>query len=166
VTTNAPATRTQAVMPPIFHEVVGRSADVLYTIARYQEMGALMSVERLDPVVPGEERARIHLLVGTPILPVGPEYDREQWEIGDYFIASLMVLRYLLYASLGGGALWVIYHIYLGIAAVFDWFGVHSAVMASSITGIATLAVLVFLLALLKGGGKGCAGIHCGGCRG
>jgi hypothetical protein len=144
---------------------VGHSADVLYTIARYQEMGALMNVERLESLVPGQERARVHVLIGTPILPIGPEDGRERWEIGDYFIASLMVLRYLLYTTVTLTGLWVAYQMFLVVHAFLSWFGANSAMIASTITGILVLVVLMFLLSLLKGRG-GCAGIHCGGCKG
>lgn len=159
-----PVIRTQAELPPVFHEVVGRAADVMYTIALYQEMGALMGVERLEPPAPGQEHARVRVLVGTPVLTVGPEDGRERWEIGDYFIASLMILRYLLFASVGAIVLWIGYRIVMAFVALADWIGTNGAAIASGLGGVLALVVLVMLLSLLGGRGGGCPGLHCGGC--
>jgi len=138
----------------------------MYTIALYQEMGALIAVERLEPPAPGQERARVRVLIGTPVLPVGPDDGRERWEIGDYFIASLIVLRYLLFASFGAVALYIGYRIVTAFVDLANWIGANGAAIASGLGGILVLAALVLLLSLLGRRGGGCIGIHCGGCKG
>jgi hypothetical protein len=97
---------------------------------------------------------------------VGPADGREQWEIGDYFIASLIVLRYLLFAGFGAIALWIGYEIVMAFVGLADWLGTNGAAIASGLGGVLALVVLVMLLSLLGGRGGGCAGLHCGGCKG
>jgi hypothetical protein len=137
----------------------------MWTVGRYREMGALVRPPETRPTGhPGVETARVRLLAGTPVLPVGPDTDRIRYDTIDYLIAAGPIVKYTLITGAGATA---VYGIYRMLAAVGAWFNVHGAAIIATTLGVGGLIVLILLLGMLRGG-KGCAGItsHCGGCRG
>lgn len=161
-----PATRpsTTTLTPVNTIDVTGSPADVMWTVGRYREMGALVRPPEMRPAPhPGVETARVRLLAGTPVLPVGPDTDRVRYDTIDYLIAAAPIVKYGLVAAAVGTAG---YGIYRMVAAAWAWFGVHGAAVVDTALGAGGLIGLLMLLGTLRGGGKGCPGIHCGGCSG
>lgn len=162
-----PATRgTRSTVAPVDTvDITGSPSDVMWTVGRYREMGALVRPPEMRPATtPGVETARVRLLVGTPVLPVGPDTDRIHYDTIDYLIAAAPLVKYGLITAAAGI---VGYGIYRMVTAVGAWLNIHGAAIVDTTLGIVGLAGLLLLLGLLRGG-KGCPGItsHCGGCRG
>jgi hypothetical protein len=80
----------------------------------------------------------------------------------DYVIAAGPVVKYGLIAA---AVVTAGYGIYSLIHSVVAWFTVNGAALVSGMVTIGVVTALLLLLSLLRGG-KGCVGIHCGGCRG
>jgi hypothetical protein len=151
------------VAPVTTIDVTGSPADVMWTVGRYREMGALACPPETRPTIhPGEETARVRLVVGTPVLPVGPD-DPMRYDAIDYLIAAAPIVKYGLITA---AVVTAGYGIYSTVKPVVAWFDTNGAAMVSGVVSVVALLALVMLLAALRGGGKGCAGLHCGGCKG
>lgn len=159
---NLPTRTTQGQPDPsgLFttHDLTGSLSDVLYAVGRYREMGALVATEQLPATADGPVTARVRLLPGTPLLPVGPPDEREQWSRGDYIIAGLTALKHTLTAGVALTLLWGLYTIAVGIGI---WIGANTAVVMGILVALAVVPLVLILTAR-----RGCVGIHCGGCRG
>jgi hypothetical protein len=137
----------------------------MWTIGRYREMGALVRPPEMRTAPhPGEETARVLLIAGSPVLPVGPG-DPMRYDTIDYLIAAAPIVKYTLAAGIAGT---VLYGIYAAVQGVLAWFDVHGAAIVSGGLSIAGVIALIMLLGMFRGGGKSCPGIisHCLGCKG
>lgn len=160
---NLPTRTTQGQPTPsgLFttHNLVGSLSDVLYTVGRYREMGALVATEQLPATTTdGPVTARVRLLPGTPLLPVGPPDEREQWSTGDYVVAGLIALKYTLVA---GVALTLMWGLYATVMAIGTWIGANTVVIMGIFVALAMIPLVLILT-----GRRECVGIHCGGCQG
>jgi hypothetical protein len=157
------------VRPVQYQDLTGLQEDVLYAIGRAGRLGALVRAEPVRENPDGTVTARVHAteLITLPDAPFAlpgpavpaddwvPGQPRERWETGDYVIAGLTACKY---AVIGG----IAYLAYVGVSAVCAWIAVNSGAILGAIGAV--LAVMLLLATL--GGGKGCPGIHCGGCSG
>lgn len=152
--------------PVKFLDMTGVSEDVLWAIGRASRMGQLVRIESHTESPDGTIRARIAYTGETPQMPTAlalpagstapPVIDeRWHWDSWDYFMAAIRVGQ----VAIAGTAVWLIYEAVLWVRDLLATYG------AQILGGIAAIVAVILLLALL-GGGKGCAGIHCGGCKG
>jgi hypothetical protein len=142
--------------------LTGFLSDVMYTAGRYDELGVVLrSPQPIQCPTPGQVSYRVTVTAGAPLLPIGIDYDRES--AVDYLIAAAPVIKYGLIAGVVATAGYGIYSV---IHSVVSWFDANGAAVVSGAVTVGVVVALVVLLSVLRGGGKGCAGLHCGGCKG
>jgi hypothetical protein len=157
----APPRGSVTITPTEERILTGFLSDVMYTAGRYDELGVVLRTPQpIQCPTPGQVSYRITVTAGTPLLPIGIDYARES--AVDYLIAAAPIIKYGLIA---GAAATAGYGIYSVIHSVVAWFTVNGAALVSGVVAVGVVTTLLLLLGALRGG-KGCVGIHCGGCRG
>ena len=133
------------------HVITGHREEVYAALSRAVEENRLVSVTgtRLLP----QERVQLVARLREPAVPRRPA---KAW-----LVIAAKTLGVLVVLGAVGGLVWLLVQAVLAlialVAAVIAWVQAHLLVIG---------LVVVALLFLVFGGGGGCGGIHCGGCRG
>lgn len=154
------------VTPVQFMDLTGLQEDVLWAIGNASRRGTLVRAAPKRSNADGTVTAEVHYVGEAPVLPSqvraplaleGPAEPIEQgrWDSWDTFSACLLAGK----VAIGGG---IAYLVYLGAVAAFTWLSVH---LTAILGAIGAVLVVMLLLGAITGG-KGCPGLHCGGCRG
>lgn len=160
-TQRVPAYTTQVRMDTL----TGPLEAVLYSVGYVRRVGALVRVGDQIDHGDGSVTVRVwHTLVVPLTLPqqLGDPVDmRNTRDWVDYLELGLRVMPWAIGLGVVGVGWWA-------VARALSWFHVHSAAISTGIDGLLGLAALVVLLMLCgaRGGGRGCVGLHCGGCKG
>lgn len=137
--------------------------NVLWVIGRARRTGQLVRVDNTTDHPDGTVTARIHhtgalALPGVTPLELTPDIGRQRWDAGDYTVAVCVGGA----AAIAGTAVWLIYSAVTALGALL---AIHSGVILPAlITTVAVIGALLLILVPLAG--KGCPGLHCGGCKG